>query len=207
MKIDAFDFSTTAPLNERLCLDFVNTTPQHINLSDDHLHAYADLISWGHYAGVMDDAEAQRLLDIAVRQPAEAEKALRRAIEVREALYEVLLAAAHEEAPDAQALETYNAALRETVAHLRIEPHGDQFRWGWFDIEGQLNQILWQALWSAAELLTSNERQFLRHCDGHECDWLFLDTSRNHSRRWCDMKTCGNRAKARRHYARARAGE
>ncbi|HXO42658.1 MAG TPA: CGNR zinc finger domain-containing protein, partial [Thermoanaerobaculia bacterium] len=59
---------------------------------------------------------------------------------------------------------------------------------------------------SAAELLTSDKWRRVRECAGSDCTWLFLDRSRNRSRRWCAMQTCGNRAKARRHYRRARAG-
>ncbi len=46
------------------------------------------------------------------------------------------------------------------------------------------------------------ERDRVRRCGGANCDWLFMHNSRNHSRRWCDMGSCGNRAKARRYYAR-----
>ncbi len=57
-------------------------------------------------------------------------------------------------------------------------------------------------LWSAADLLTTAELALVGECAGEGCSWLFLDTSRNRSRLWCSMEDCGNRAKARRHYAR-----
>ncbi|MCL4370559.1 MAG: CGNR zinc finger domain-containing protein [Chloroflexi bacterium] len=66
--------------------------------------------------------------------------------------------------------------------------------------------MLWPVARSAGELLTSSELGRVRKCAGYPCGRLFLDTSRNQSRRWCDMKSCGNLAKARRHYARIRAG-
>src|SRR5207302_22567 len=72
--------------------------------------------------------------------------------------------------------------------------------------EETLDRMLWPVIRSAADLLVSGEAQRVRRCASETCDWLFLDTSRNHSRRWCDMSGCGNRAKARRHYARAKAG-
>ena len=58
---------------------------------------------------------------------------------------------------------------------------------------------------SAAELLTSPDLPLVRECAGYDCGWLFMDTTKNRSRRWCDMATCGNRAKGRRHYERRRA--
>jgi predicted RNA-binding Zn ribbon-like protein len=61
--------------------------------------------------------------------------------------------------------------------------------------------MLWPIAQSAADLMTSDKRNSVRQCGADDCAWLFLDESRNHSRRWCDMKTCGNRQKARRHYA------
>jgi predicted RNA-binding Zn ribbon-like protein len=202
MNIDAFDFSTIDLLRERLCLDFVNTISNHSQPGEDHLRTYADLVSWGHYTGVINDREAQRLLEIAVRQPAEAATVLHQGIAVREALFQIMLAIADQETPAADALATFNHALGQAAGHMRIVPAGDGFEWDWSDSDDDLNRILWPAVWSAAELIMSDDRRFLRKCGG--CDWLFLDTSRNHSRRWCDMKTCGNRAKAHRHYMRTR---
>jgi predicted RNA-binding Zn ribbon-like protein len=62
--------------------------------------------------------------------------------------------------------------------------------------------MLWPIASSAADLLTSERLKKVRLCEAKTCTWLFLDESRNHSRRWCDMKVCGNREKARRHYQR-----
>ena len=69
-----------------------------------------------------------------------------------------------------------------------------------------LERPLWPVLWAAAELLTSADRDRVRACASDPCRWLFLDLSRNRSRRWCSMEDCGNRAKARRHYARSKNG-
>ena len=81
----------------------------------------------------------------------------------------------------------------------------DRFTWTWLDEPLSLDTPLWPVARSAAELLTSSELSALRLCASDRCAWLFLDTSRNGSRRWCSMRTCGNRAKARRHHARVRA--
>ena len=76
--------------------------------------------------------------------------------------------------------------------------------WAWNDSDAPTSP-LWPVLRSAADLLTSDELRLLRECAAETCTWLFLDRSRNHSRRWCAMQVCGHRAKARRHYRRKRA--
>jgi predicted RNA-binding Zn ribbon-like protein len=84
-----------------------------------------------------------------------------------------------------------------------VLPTQPGFAWTWPDEEElDLARLLWPVARSAAELLTSPDRQLVRECLGDNCGWLFLDTSKNHRRTWCSMQGCGNRAKARRHYAR-----
>jgi predicted RNA-binding Zn ribbon-like protein len=91
------------------------------------------------------------------------------------------------------------------LTHLRVTPAKTGFTWTWHNEPGALDVMLWPVVQSAGELLTSAQIVQVRECAGDTCSWLFLDTSKNHSRRWCDMKDCGNRAKAKRHYARSRA--
>ena len=86
--------------------------------------------------------------------------------------------------------------------HLRIEADPEGFGWTWEAPVDRFDRILWPIARSAAELLTSPDVADLRECASDRCSWLFLDRSRTRRRRWCDMKVCGNRAKARRHYRR-----
>jgi predicted RNA-binding Zn ribbon-like protein len=204
MKFEAFDFATTEPLHERVCLDFANSTPFHHNLSEDYLRTYADLLSWSLNVEMLTEGEAEHLWDIASRQPAKAEAVLKQAITLREAIYRILSDVTHDPTPRAADLDILNGALAAGMAHMRLTPIGDGYGWEWVGGENDLARMLWPVAWSTSQLLLSGDLKYIRECDGHDCDWLFLDTSRNHSRRWCDMKTCGNRAKARRHYERAR---
>ena len=92
------------------------------------------------------------------------------------------------------------------LRHRKLTRTSGDYRWEWQSEGGNLlDRILWPIAESAANLLTSQDRADIRECDAPDCEWLFLDHSRNGSRRWCDMKSCGNRQKARRHYRRARA--
>jgi predicted RNA-binding Zn ribbon-like protein len=117
-------------------------------------------------------------------------------------LYGIFSALAAENRPEPEKLAALNTALGEAFPHLRLEQHGGQFRWHWADASNRLDRLLWPVTRSAAELLTSSEVSLVRECASERCSWMFVDRSRTHRRRWCDMKTCGNRAKARRHYER-----
>ena len=88
--------------------------------------------------------------------------------------------------------------------HARIVSTKEGFKWDWSE-ELALDRMLWFIARSAADLLTSGNLDRVRQCGDEECGWLFIDTTKNRSRRWCDMTDCGNRAKARRHYSRLRA--
>jgi predicted RNA-binding Zn ribbon-like protein len=94
------------------------------------------------------------------------------------------------------------------MQHARLIPGANgALAWDWEDEGGSADLMLWPIARSAADVLTSpRELARVRQCPGAGCGWVFLDETKNRSRRWCDMDVCGNRAKARRHYARAHAG-
>jgi predicted RNA-binding Zn ribbon-like protein len=170
----------------------------------EYLHTYGDLVAWSRHAGILNDDAAQRLVDEAERRPAEAAQILAQAQALREAIYRIFSAIAAGGTPLADDLVILNDALGNTLARLQVTPTPDGFIWSWRPDETALDSMLWPLVRSAGELLTSPELDRVRECDGDTCSWLFLDTSKNRSRRWCDMRDCGNRAKARRHYSRKR---
>jgi predicted RNA-binding Zn ribbon-like protein len=93
--------------------------------------------------------------------------------------------------------------LSRSLPHLRLAVSDAEFAWDWAEEPVSLDRVLWVVARSAGELLTADKLDRVRQCaDDHGCDYLFIDTSRNRSRRWCSMESCGNRAKARRHYKR-----
>ena len=185
-----------------LCLDFANTWGDRGRPETDKLHDYSDLLVFAREAGLLTDSEEARLNGRAEGDPQRAAAALARARSLREALYGIFAATAAARPPEDADLERLNGALREALSRLRLERRGTDLVWGWTPAEGSLEAPLWPILRSAAELLTGEERQRVRECGGSACTWLFLDFSRNRSRRWCSMETCGNRAKAHRHYRR-----
>jgi len=187
-------------------LDFANTLAwRGSDRQHDWLSSYANLLKWGKLVGVLSEATAHRLHRDAARRPAHADSVLRQAVELREAIYRIFSAIAAEASPQAADVNALNVALAEALTHLRVLPAADVFMWDWSGDEGALDRMLWPVAWSAAELLTSEELDRVGECQGDGCGWLFMDMSRNHSRRWCDMGDCGNRAKARRFYRRKKA--
>jgi predicted RNA-binding Zn ribbon-like protein len=190
-----------------LGLDFVNTVdPRHEPGRREYLDSYRALAAWGVHAGAIGTDQGDRLGQAAAGDPAEAERVLGRAIRLREALYPLFRQAAGGKRPDPDDLDVLQSELTRALPHLRVawSPAGFAREW-----EGSpaLDRVLWPVTWSAAELLTHGPLNRIRECPGQgNCGWLFLDLSKNASRRWCDMRVCGNRAKARRHHARAQAG-
>jgi predicted RNA-binding Zn ribbon-like protein len=187
----------------RLCLDFANTVE---NRPGDHpqelLNSYNDLVSWSEQAHVLTGQEAQLLIEEAAHRPAQASSVLQQAVEIREAIYRIFKAAARGAMPGEDDLVSLSAAMAEAQSHARIVAKADGFAWDLAGNGSDLDRILWPVVRSATDILTSEELDAVRVCASDDCNWLFFDTSKNHSRRWCDMKSCGNRAKARRHYDR-----
>jgi len=188
-------------------LDFVNT----IDNRDDPerrkelLNSYADLVAWGRGAGLLTEAEAERLRLKAARSSGQARAAVRRAKILREALYRIFSAVAEERQPAAGDVELLDSFDKQAMAHRRIgrqEPGG--YGWQWRTDGDDLDLVLWQVAKAGAELLTSDLVYNVRACAAERCRWLFVDTSRNRARRWCDMRICGNREKARRFQQRVR---
>lgn len=210
MLLDTMKFSTgLASLNletGQLCLDFANTANWHASEHpEEELNSYPDLVAWGQRVGLVSQVEAGRLLETAARRPSEAEAVLRRAIDLREAIYHIFSALASGADSEAQDLDVLNSDLGEALSHLNLSPNSSGLNWKWTDLDDRLDSILWPVALSAAGLLTSADLNRVGECaDDRGCGYLFFDTSRNHSRRWCEMKDCGNRAKARRHYQRVK---
>lgn len=190
-----------------LCLDFANTWGDREREDQEHLHGYGDLLAFAQQAGVIDSDQRRTLERRAGLEPEGAEAVYSSARELRDAIYRLLSAVADSARPAEEDLERLNRALPDALAGLRIERvagDGDSFVWSRADGIESLEAPLWPIVRSAAELLTSDRLGRVRECDGASCTWLFLDQSRNRSRRWCSMETCGNRAKVRRHYRRSR---
>jgi len=185
-----------------LFLDFANTLNGHARLPHhEYLHDYRDTVLWGRHAGVLPLNEARDLLHEAARRPARAQIIYSRGLELRETIFRIFASLSGGNRVDRSDLERLNAAWREGQAHARLVVSSSGFTLGWDD-EPCLERLLRAVAASAIHLLASPQACQVRSCAGTRCDWLFVDASRNHLRRWCSMDECGNRAKMQRRQAR-----
>jgi predicted RNA-binding Zn ribbon-like protein len=188
-----------------LCLDFTNTVQSYglPNPRYDYFGSYTDLTLWARQAGLITLEEERTLNHKAAEAPEQAGKVLEKTRTLREAINHIFTAIAVGQQPEARALEALNDELAEAMSHSHIEEKQDGFAWGWRGFPEEMESLLWPVVRSAADLLVDHDKlERVHECAGDTCGWLFLDTSKNHSRRWCDMRDCGNTAKARRHYER-----
>ncbi len=124
------------------------------------------------------------------------------ALALREAIYRIFLSIGEGQAPAGRDLDVFNAALADTPRRLGISARGGAYSWIVAAPPPSLGGALAPVIWSAADLLTHAGDRRIRRCANDKCRWVFVDRSKGGTRRWCDMSSCGNRAKAHRHYAR-----
>ena len=190
-----------------LALDFVNTVDWRGDPTRrrDLLATFEDLLEWAKTAKLLTAGAVRTMVAAAQRDQARAIRSLRRARRLREVLARVLEAAGRDAPPAARDLRRLNIFLAAALEHRRLEVRRTGFVWSWANAEGDtFDSLLRPIVLAAAELLASDSRRQIHECGGEGCGWLFLDTSRNRRRRWCTMRGCGNRAKARRFYERTR---
>jgi predicted RNA-binding Zn ribbon-like protein len=188
-----------------LCLDFANTSNWHASEHpEESLRNFSDLLAWGLAAGVLPNETAKRLSRLAIKYPELTQQAYLSAIQVREAIYHIFSDRYNGKPISSNDLALLNALVQEATTHRHLVSKEDTFQWEWKP-EGEGSEIiLWEVAFAAAQLLTSEKVVWVRECeDDRGCGYLFMDVSKNHSRRWCSMESCGNRAKARRHYSRS----
>jgi predicted RNA-binding Zn ribbon-like protein len=199
-----------------VCLDFVNTVGWRLTgYSSEYLRSYEDLLEWSRQAGLLALEETEGLSRQAMLEPEGAREILSRALALREAVHRTIaraIAGESQEEGDLSAdLSALNRELSVALSHLRVMPADGAYGWGWErsgdDGGARLDSPLWPVAQSAAELLTSERLGRVKVCAGEGCGWVFLDESRNGSRRWCDSRDCGNRERVRRHLARKRASD
>lgn len=188
-----------------LCLDFTNTVFWRLRADpEEGFKDYSILIKWGKYIGLLTETRSNRLIQEANNHPIEAEHVLSRAIDLREALYRILVATIRGNHPEVGDIDILRGEVSLMLKRIALTHDEEKFEWNWDVGETELDQILWPILEKSSEFLTSDDMDRLGICEGDGCGWLFFDHSRNRSRKWCDMGDCGNRAKARRFYKRKR---
>lgn len=192
-------------------VEFVNTvggrthsTPVRYVVDRERMHSIGDLFEWAARTEIVTAAERRRLLEAARSQPRAAAALFERALRFREALYRIFKAVIDARRPDTGDLDLLNRELRNARAHERLRTRDGRLALDWHERDS-LDFPLHVVARSAADLLTSERSSRLKQCGGESCGWLFIDTTRNRSRQWCDMRDCGNLAKVRRFRERRKA--
>ena len=186
-----------------LCLDFINTLDDRPSAEPKELLTnYYELARFGEDSGILTPAQLDFLYERVHLLPDEAEEALRRARNLREALYEIFSTLRNKQTAPQGAMERLNGEIHNAALHARLVQRAGSCEWKFDEMTSVFDGMLWPIVRAAANLLTSSDLALVRACSSPTCRWLFLDTTKNHHRRWCSMQQCGNRAKARKFYSK-----
>ena len=190
-------------LGGNLALDLVNTrdTGPDGKPGFDRLIDYHHLLAWAQRVGVLSVEEAEAMARRSAQGP-EAAAALDRIRALRSDLYEVFEAIAQGRNPSQSSLNRLSQLHGEATARGLLVPRDDAFDWDWSNNE-DLERVSWPVVHAAVQLLTSGDLERIKRCG--RCSWLFLDATKNRSRRWCSMEGCGTHEKTERFVARRRA--
>lgn len=196
---------TIALVGADLALDFCNTAsgrggPE----AREHLQAARHVVDWAAHAGVLtDEARDEELARLDEIGP----DLLDQATTTRDCIHRCGTALAAGRQPDPADLDLLGRQHAANLATARLAPQDGGYGWAWAPADGPVQAILGPIVLSALLLLTRKDLTRVKECPGNHCGWLFFDTTKNKTRRWCDMSVCGNRAKQTRHVQRRRQAE
>ena len=202
------DAASLKLLGGRLCLDFVNTLDWRGTADpQEFLNTYQDVVNWSRHVGIATRKDSLQLSRMAEKSVTDAKKVLSKAKELREIIYRLFSATIFDKTPLKKDLSVFNRYLSRSRRDSQIVRTKKGYAWDNTGNKTQLDWILNPIIHSAADVLLSDDLQRIKACADPACGWLFIDVSRNQSRRWCDMKDCGNRAKATRFYQKKQLRE
>ena len=186
-----------------VALDLVNTLDNRFSEdgSLELLGSYEDLLRFAMQSELLTERQVKKLKHAEATQ-AERKLVLSQVRELREAMAEVAYKQFEGKEISAASLALLEERFKQAAQHRSLSAEQSQIAWSWRGLGRQAASPLWLLAQASADLLLSNQVTQLRSCASDTCRWLFLDTSKNHTRRWCDMKVCGNRMKARKFHAR-----
>ena len=184
-----------------LCLDFVNTIHDRINEPErDYWITPVHLLQWALKAGCIMPKDYEALLKNIESSPEQAPKLLKESIRLRALLYSIFYPLSLGKKMAGEDLDAFNVILSKCLSHLRLKAHDKSVSQNWQFKPGDSMIIMVPVTYSAYELLLSDKLDRIKECSN--CGWLFLDTTKNGTRRWCSMSTCGSIVKAKEWYHR-----
>jgi predicted RNA-binding Zn ribbon-like protein len=192
-------------IREDLCLGYVNTlTWRGTDAPSESLSALPDLLGWLERSAGVAAAAADEMRAWTRDHPKKAAAVFAEAIAIREALFGIFAALAGGEAVRDQDFAVLKNALTEAPPRSQLARGNGGYAWRIEEVRPAAPDLLAPVLWSAGDLVLNAGRRRIRQCANEKCLWLFVDDSKSGTRRWCDMASCGNRAKARRHYSKVK---
>jgi predicted RNA-binding Zn ribbon-like protein len=184
-------------------LELVNTLDMRFSgQTIDLIPTYKDLLRLTMQLQMLTVAQARKLGRTVGE--GEARRVVASTVELREALAKVLYGRIDGTRPPPGQIQVLEKQFHAAGLHRRLMTGESHLEWSWSGVERQAEFPLWMLSQAASDLLVSIDAELIKDCGDPTCRWLFLDVSKNHTRRWCDMKTCGNRMKARRHHERVK---
>ncbi|MBL6444903.1 CGNR zinc finger domain-containing protein [Fulvivirga sp. 29W222] len=185
-----------------LCLDFINTVHDWtVADPEDYLVSYDDVLRWSARMNTLP-AEDIDQLQKTFQHSEKADLLLKGIVEARAVLYSLFIAIIRQQEVGAVVQEQFNELLSETMSKLGVDV-SDTPSYFWKGKE--LRKPIYPVIKSAYDLLMSGKLGRVKECGA--CGWVFLDKSKNNSRRWCDMQACGSAAKAKRYYRKKKQEE
>lgn len=195
MRFSAYAWKPSDLVGGDPAVDFVNTASEWSKEPVDRLGGFSGLADWALVAGVLTEEEAAAAREAAARRPDEANRIFEGAAALRESLWRLFHAAAHDRRADTADLHRLKDWTRRAACYLCLEQTAGGFEETWSADAPPLEIAIFRIARAAERLLTEGRLDRLHACGGETCEWMFLDLSKNGSRRWCSMSTCGNDAK------------
>jgi predicted RNA-binding Zn ribbon-like protein len=171
----------------------------------EKLTGFAELVAFGEQAGALSASEARKLRSDGKENKRASSAFLQRSVGLRELIFRIFSTVATCRKVCRADVETFNAAVRRSNARSVVTPGDGKAAWEWLDRSSDADRLIGKIVQSAVALLTSEDIQCVKKCAADDCGWLFMDDSRSRNRRWCEMRTCGSRYKARAYYQRKKA--
>jgi predicted RNA-binding Zn ribbon-like protein len=174
----------------------------HFTFRSDKLSDFNDLVEWSKHAGILRERDAKQVISVASQNERESKQIFARAITLRESIFRIFKHVIEGWEPLSTDIELLNEESAIARSRQRLVYSSNKFEWDLSMGKDDLDCMIWPITLSSTELLLSEELSLVKQCPSSDCGWLFLDSSKNRSRQWCDMRDCGNLAKVRRYRER-----
>ena len=188
------------------CFDFTNTLHSRTDKSTyDYINTYNDILDWSERVKLLPNERLRVLRRYTDQNKKEAEKKLKEILDKREVLYTVFSSIIRNKIYDQSTTEEFNNTLSDSLSKLRLQINKQKINIGWDENEIDLMEPLWAVYKNAFDIITSTPINRIKECKA--CGWLFLDKSKNNSRTWCNMQSCGSIEKSKRYYHNVKKGK